>query len=673
MAWKRPGVRIPLAPHETLDPGRKLRFLPRVRAISDGQTGPQPRGKPTRYTRYPIPGLKLRFLPRVRAISDGQTGPQPRGKPTPTRHQLDSRESGFGSKGLNVQTSRQDRAAKRRLTYVTPRLRHNTFPTHAVSIHHLLMEHTTGMLLVNSQGLVEDVTGRTAAALGYDAGAIVGQPVLNLVDVAHQAGFRRSLQRPEDSVPNSAVQFSHASRARPIDYEFNVTRDGAGIRVVLTDVASWRAIEWANQTEEALRSSSPAAPSGSREHSQLFVIRLDRQCTLIAANEAWSQLTGTMMQPQAGMGIGPSTWMNVLDKGSIGEFGRSLSSLASGSPFASSGSLLDGRGGVRPVTVAACAINEGRSGFLLIGAESGPVLEARTRPEHPKEPATPPVDPPEIPSHRVESSLVPSFDLPSSIPASNVQASPAPLPAVPALVVPGWTDQPPSAGMLDERTRAIIASVLSAARTDIVDISGSGATDDRGDKAGANTLNETAVDTVDDTPGLFDGPNAQEQTEPFMISPRLGGEARETLAHQLEAMHVDGLDAVVSIALLLVEVELSAATADDENYEMGVLERRLRSAIRDHEYADRHDDRGFVIAARGGFGHTDLQALALRVANRLQAPMRGHQATDLISLRVAAVRSRPCETDQMLITRAEEASAYAADRDLIVYVSTNPV
>ncbi len=498
------------------------------------------------------------------------------------------------------------------------------------------MEHTKGLLVVDpgvpgsprSAATVRDISPLTAAALGSSVGAIVGTPVCDLVHPSFRDVFDRAIHRPQDAVPNAPIRFHHATRAKPVDFEFSVAQDIDSVRVVLTDVASWRAVEFASQFDATTVPTPTVNADQPREHSQCFVLRLDNQCTLTSANEAWTQLTGVLMEPRPGAWIGPSTWMKVFDRDLINRFGQSLSGLAAGTPFTADGVMLDGRGGTRPVTVAACALDAGRSGFVLVGVERGPAAQALTvQPEAPTKDCSPM--------------------------ASHIERT-APVP-----VRTGPDRQ------LDPRTRAIIATVLSAART-------ATPADTRGDTPADTSSGDASGDTSCDEAGLFDKPSADDGAceAPFMISPTLGSAARDTLAEHLAALHDDGLDAVVSIALLLIEVELSTQTAEDEDYEMGVLERRLRSAIRDHEYADRHDPRGFVVAARGGFGHTDLQALALRIANRLQAPMRGHEATDLISLRVSAVRSRPGETDQLLITRAEEASAHAADRDLIVYVPT---
>lgn len=518
------------------------------------------------------------------------------------------------------------------LVPVTRRLRQSNPATTTVALNQLLMERSKMSLLVDESGVVQDFPLLAAGSFGHTAAEMNGQPFADLVHADDRNAFHRSLLQPKLSLPNAPIRLLHSNRRTPVDMEITMAAEPDGVRIVLADVASWRAVDWAAQVvvvppagslglyqgaEQPVRAlGSPTVTTvtepPSAEHSLGFVMRLDRQCVLVAANTSWQDLSGALMTPGLGKGIGPSTWMHSFDQELIGRFGQSLPAVRGGASFQSMGRLIDRSGDVRPISVAICSIDRGASGFVLLGFETGPITE------------------------RVALPTTQLSDRAEVVATASITSEP------------------------DHRTQAIIASVLSAARAD---------DDQPNHRIGEpNLADRTAEQTAD---------KDANQTEdhivawPVLAHTELAGNAKQLLADHLQALHHDGLDAVVSTALLLVKVELAARSKDDEAYEMGVLERRLRAAIRDHEYADRHDLRGFVVAARGGFGHEDLQALALRLANRLQAPLRGHSATDLVSLTVAAVRSKPGESDQDLIARVQDATTYAVDHKLSVYVALN--
>jgi GGDEF domain-containing protein len=102
-----------------------------------------------------------------------------------------------------------------------------------------------------------------------------------------------------------------------------------------------------------------------------------------------------------------------------------------------------------------------------------------------------------------------------------------------------------------------------------------------------------------------------------------------------------------------------APVLEDRRYDLKLLERRLRTTVREHEYAAPLGDQGFVVAARGAFNPGELDALATRIAERLSMPLRGHGGTRSPQLCVGGTRSLPGEPDVQLILRAELARAKA--------------
>jgi PAS domain-containing protein len=134
--------------------------------------------------------------------------------------------------------------------------------------------------------------------------------------------------------------------------------------------------------------------------------------------------------------------------------------------------------------------------------------------------------------------------------------------------------------------------------------------------------------------------------------------AKEQLIDHLDGLHLDGMGGVISVALIFIDVLATGSEGlEDRRYDLKILERRLRTAVREHEYAAPLPDQGFVVAARGSFGSGDLEALVLRLMGRLSAPLRGHSQNGSPKLCVAAVRSAQGEVEHELIARAERARA----------------
>ncbi len=516
------------------------------------------------------------------------------------------------------------------LVPVTRRLRQSNPAAVTVALNQLLMERSKMSVLTDVRGVVQEFPPVAAGSLGYLPVDLRGRPFLDLAHPDDRAALQQALQQPELSFPNTAIRLMHGGRKTAVSVEMTIGSEANGMRIVLADVASWRAVDWAVHVVKQVGATDgtrtiPTIPRPPTEHSLGFVMCLDRQCALVAANTTWQELTGVVMNPGPGSVIGPSTWMHAFDQEMIGRFGRSLPEVRAGNAFQSTGCLIDRDGFSRPIVITACSVDGGTSGFVVLGFETGPLVET--------------VIPP----------TAPSADLGDSECTDEPQ---------PEVEVP----KPLAVQEPDQHTQAIIASVLSAARAE-----------DR--QPFHNDAGPDCADGEDfeETPEPVSWPVLAAPLDQTAQGPdtELIGNAKQLLADHLQALHHDGLDAVVSTALLLIKIELTPGSKDDEAYEMGVLERRLRASIRDHEYADRHDLRGFVVAARGGFGHAELEALALRLANRLRAPLRGHSSTDLLSLTVAAVRSGPGESDHSLIERVQSESRYATDRGLSVHIARN--
>ncbi len=154
--------------------------------------------------------------------------------------------------------------------------------------------------------------------------------------------------------------------------------------------------------------------------------------------------------------------------------------------------------------------------------------------------------------------------------------------------------------------------------------------------------------------------SAQTEAEAPPAASYISTAAKEQLISHLDGLNKDGLSEIVSVALIFIDVlSTGSETVEDRRYDLQILERRLRAATRQHEYAAPLADEGFVIAARGTFAPGDLEAMVLRLMGRLSQPLRGLGQFGAPKLCVAGVRSEADEPDYQIITRAERARAQA--------------
>ena len=144
----------------------------------------------------------------------------------------------------------------------------------------------------------------------------------------------------------------------------------------------------------------------------------------------------------------------------------------------------------------------------------------------------------------------------------------------------------------------------------------------------------------------------------------LPDDARSDLLDYLGGSHGDGMDPVLSVALLFIDVLSTGAdaSADDRRYDLRMLERRLRTTVRGNEYAAALDDEGFIVASRGVFARGDLEALSLRMMAKLSTPLRGHQGAGSPQVSTGGALSALDESDEDFVARAETARAGAVAR-----------
>jgi PAS domain-containing protein len=157
--------------------------------------------------------------------------------------------------------------------------------------------------------------------------------------------------------------------------------------------------------------------------------------------------------------------------------------------------------------------------------------------------------------------------------------------------------------------------------------------------------------------GVFATPTRPSVLPPAFVDSRV----RTGILEHLEGYHEDGMDNVISVGLLFIDVLTTGSQkVEDRRYDLKILERRLRTAVREHEFAAPLGDQGFVVAARGTLGDGDLEALVARLVARLTMPLRGHGGTaSAPQVCVGGVRSDQNDSDVELVLRAELARARA--------------
>jgi hypothetical protein len=503
------------------------------------------------------------------------------------------------------------------VTDVTGRLRPSPFPHHAAAVHRLLLEHTTASLELSRTGTVDAMEPGVGALLGLRPEEVLDQRFVDLIDPADRYLVERHLDADDHTHPHLAVRLTHGAHLAPINLELTLVKQSTGHRAVLSDVLSWRMVE---------RGAGEVANFGElHELSSAFVLRLDQQCRIVAANQAWSSLTGPL-ETDTGL-----AWLNALDAASIDAFRLALPGLCNGSSFESGAYVRSSTGRIDRVSLAACSLltpTRDFAGFLIVGCGEPPLSDTeavlvRNTIRFRVSPKNAEPEPSILATEGLHDALI-AHDIDSTPQSAG---EPAPISAEP-----------------DPMTRLAIASVLAAARTSFSGF-------------------------AEDEPGLFDAPNSVEEIQSLLVPTRLDPSSKADLIDHLDAYHEDGMDAVVTVALLFIDVTRDAVQAtsegttdtveplsgQDHDYELKVLERRLRTAVRDHEYAAPLDSSGFVVAARGAFGKHDLEALALRLLSRLEAPLRGYGSTGGPVIAVTGVCSQIGETDEELIVRAESA------------------
>jgi GGDEF domain-containing protein len=418
---------------------------------------------------------------------------------------------------------------------------------------------------------------------------------------------------------NIALRFLHGRRSSPIALEVSIVGQTGGHRVVLSDVLSWRMVE---------RGAAEVPHFGDlSDHSSAVVLRLDQQCRPLATNQAWNHLMGPVA---SGDGL---EWLRAFDVATVDLFRQALPGMCNGSSFGTSAYLRSADGRIDRFTIAACSLltpTREFSGFLVVGCTEPPlnaaesVLVGNTVKFRPQQATTPvasesprPLPKPIIDTRQPEVESAPRLFGTESKDAAVPSSSPQPT---------AITVEP------DPMTRLAIASVLAAARNNFSGF-------------------------ADDEPGLFDVPASGEEIRSLIEPIRLDPHAKADLIDHLDAYHEDGMDSVVTVALLFLDVSRQTGIdgGQDHSYELKVLERRLRTAVRDHEYAAPLDGQGFVVAARGTFTAADLEALAHRLVARLESPLRGYGTSGGPQIFVTGVCSTIGESDEELLIRSESA------------------
>jgi hypothetical protein len=508
-------------------------------------------------------------------------------------------------------------------TDVSGRLRPSPFPHHAAAVHRLLLEHTTASVELDHTGSVAAMEPGIGGLLGLQPVRVLDHRFVDLIVDEDRQMVEHLLSTGDQTHPNVAIRFHHGRRSAPISLEATLVQQGAGHRIVLADVLSWRMVE--RGAAEVPNFGDPA------DHSSAFVLRLDQQCRPLKLNQAWTHLAGPSA---AGDGL---EWLNAFDLATMDAFRDALPGMCNGSSFGSSAYIRGVDGHVDRFAIAACSLLTSTrefSGFLVVGCAEPPLnatesLLVSNTVTFRESPATTPPPKPAIP---LAASISPALSHALAAAVSEAQSSSQADPSDTSLHA-GEAVEPTNASFAaepDPMTRLAIASVLAAARSNFSGF-------------------------ADDEPGLFDAPSTAEEIQSLIEPIRLDPHAKADLIDHLDAYHEDGMDSVVTVALLFIDIasDPSHDAASDSAYEQRVLERRLRTAVRDHEYAAPLDGQGFVVAARGTFTQNDLEALALRLISRLEAPLRGYGSTGGPIVSVTGVCSEIGETDEELLIRAE--------------------
>ena len=160
--------------------------------------------------------------------------------------------------------------------------------------------------------------------------------------------------------------------------------------------------------------------------------------------------------------------------------------------------------------------------------------------------------------------------------------------------------------------------------------------------------------------------HARQHVDLFDHEPNLPLDAhvRADLLDYLASAHADGLDPVLGVALLFIDVLSTGAdvSEQDRRYDLQMLERRLRTTVRESEFAAALTGYGFVVASRGAFASGDVEALSLRMMAKLSTPLRGHQGAGSPQVCTGGALSKLDESDEAFVARAERARSRAVRR-----------
>jgi hypothetical protein len=555
---------------------------------------------------------------------------------------------------------------------VTGRLRPAQQFAHATAVHELLSSNTSAGLELDRHGLISAADERVSSLLWSNPEALIGRAFHELIAPDdHLASTIQEYLGSDDptNFPTCEATFinvAHAGDGRSTArLELQIERTPDGARVHLSDVRAW------NLINQALRTTATDASHG--HDSPLVLLNLDRQCRALHANYAWLDATGITAEADTGL-----MWLRALDTDSLDSFRNAIPVLCTGTSFRSDGYLRTANGGaLRTALVVAPIIltNGSIHGFLLVAS----VQRLLSPDELVAQPGVLRFPPLARPAHAdPERDTASQPDTPKT-PANTTTDVADPQPAeVLYSMRPIATDPDPV-------VRMALWSVLNAARSDFV------APLDADQRSEDPSLDETdhepdatrtKGDASDGHPDVAHEPNVDLDYPPSdpagmkrldptrMVSRRLpritpppafvDSDARNGILHHLEAFHADGMDDVVGVALLFIDVLTTGSPhEEDRRYDLRLLERRLRTAVREHEYAAPLGSQGFVVAARGTLNPADLQALAQRLATRLSMTLRGHGGTRQPKVSIGGTRSLPNEPDVQLILRAELARAKA--------------
>jgi PAS domain-containing protein len=572
-------------------------------------------------------------------------------------------------------------------TSVSGRLRKSAFPHHAEAVHAVLSTSTQAGLELNTDLTIRSADPCVTSLLGVEPHDLLQRPITDLVVAEDRPLVASFLHQSDPSQTSLEVRAQARPDRRPAALELSAQWDHSGIRVNLQDVLSWRVTELALRGLAQLNHPLVA-------FTAVPIARLDQQCRAIELNSAWVDATGITAPQDGGL-----RWLRALDQTTIEAFRTALPALCNGEPFAADGYLRHTNGTVRSVKLGiAPVVDTDRQfgGLVLVAvvravlAESAVAAGGLRFPTRPVSEATPTIPPTSAaPARTVRISAEPdpavslalasvlsaararfvapegfATDLedltpdPASDPASDASTKQTVhqegiridlgVPAVPTNALPKLRAYDEVVRRRAEDVQATAASGLAGPGVASSGLAGSGLAGSGLAGSGLDRM-ERLIESTGPNRAFVDPADRIKLLDHLQ---RFHEQAPERAAGHSPNTH--------SVAIVFLDVLEAATTSPGARSAlMGLLEHRLRSAVRRHEYASPIGDRGFVVAARGSFDKKELKILVDRLVQRLDVPMRASDGLPQFAVCTGAVRSFPGEADAELILRAELARARA--------------